>query len=68
MNDYNDKKLMTSSIELTFKYSITVYDALYLALDQKIKCPLITADEKFVNKVKSGNENIILLRNYRGQD
>lgn len=63
-NDYSDKKLMKESVELAFKYAITIYDALYLALAKKLECSLLTADEKFIKKVGDKEDNIFLLINY----
>jgi predicted nucleic acid-binding protein len=42
---------LTSAIELAFKYSLTLYDAVYAALSQIAGAPLITADYKFLSKV-----------------
>ena len=44
---------MNSAIELAFRYSITIYDAVYAALSHHTGLPLITADYKFWSKVKS---------------
>jgi len=44
---------MNSAIELAFRHSITIYDAVYAALSQHTSLPLITADYKFWSKVKS---------------
>lgn len=41
------------SLALTRKYKITVYDAAYLELSQKLKCRLVTADRKLYEKIKS---------------
>lgn len=42
---------MNSAIELAFRYTLTVYDAVYAALSQFTGTPLITADYKFLAKV-----------------
>ncbi|NIS69872.1 MAG: PIN domain-containing protein [Proteobacteria bacterium] len=44
---------MNSAIDLAFKYSLTVYDAVYAALSQIVGVPLITADYKFYAKAKA---------------
>jgi predicted nucleic acid-binding protein len=44
---------MDSAVELAFKYSITIYDAVYAALSQVTGIPLITADYKFYASTKS---------------
>ncbi len=43
---------LNSAIDLAFKYSLTLYDAVYAALSQIAGVPLITADYKFWSKVK----------------
>jgi predicted nucleic acid-binding protein len=43
---------MDSAIELAFKHSLTIYDAVYAALSQFLGIPLITADYKFWGKVR----------------
>ncbi len=42
---------LNSAIDLAFKYSLTLYDAVYAALSQIAGVPLITADYKFWSKV-----------------
>lgn len=37
-----------SAIELTIKYSLTVYDAIYLALAKNTDIPLLTADNRLI--------------------
>ena len=43
--------LMPYALELALRHDCTVYDALYLALAVHADCPLITADQKFRNRV-----------------
>lgn len=43
---------METSIQLAFKYSLTIYDAVYAGLAQVACVPLITADYKFHSKTK----------------
>ena len=45
-------QFMNSAIDLAFKYSLTVYDAVYAALSQITGIPLITADYQFYMKAK----------------
>lgn len=61
IDDYSDKKLMKMAVELAFEYSMTIYDALYLALANKLKCNLVTADRKFVDKLKKHEHSVHLL-------
>ena len=42
---------LNSAIDLAFRYSLTLYDAVYAALSQIAGAPLITADYKFWSKV-----------------
>lgn len=40
------KELVDKAIDISYKYKITIYDALYIALSQFHGCPLITADKE----------------------
>ena len=44
--------LIADAIELSRKYKISVYDACYAVLAEKNGCDLVTADDKFADKVK----------------
>ena len=46
------KEVMDNAVSFSLKYDITVYDAYFLSLAYLLKFTLITADEKFHNKVK----------------
>jgi predicted nucleic acid-binding protein len=46
-------RYMSAAIELAFKYSLTVYDAVYAALSQVTGIPLITADYQFFTRAKN---------------
>lgn len=52
--------IMDRAIEMAFKYNVTVYDASFLALSQTEKRLLVTADYKFVERLK-GFKHIIKL-------
>lgn len=43
--------LIADAIELSIKYRVSVYDACYAVLAQRKKCNLITADDKFADKM-----------------
>ena len=40
-------------LALSRKYKITLYDAAYVELSRRLKCPFVTADKKLFDKVKS---------------
>ncbi len=40
-----DAELLTRSLELALKASITIYDALYIALAERLRAELVTYDE-----------------------
>jgi len=42
-----------SSMALSRNYRITLYDAAYLELSQRLKCSFVTADRKLYEKIKS---------------
>jgi predicted nucleic acid-binding protein len=52
--------VMTSAIEIGFKFNVTLYDAYFMALSQKENMPFVTADYKFAKRVK-GFKNLIRL-------
>ena len=62
-----DDKFLKRSIELSLDYGISVYDAFYIALAEKLKCELITADKIMVRKVKKDLRFVRLLENYEPQ-
>ncbi len=43
--------LLNKASKFSKKYQVSVYDAIYAVLAKENKCDLITADEKFANKV-----------------
>jgi predicted nucleic acid-binding protein len=56
------KDIIDKSLEISYKEDITVYDAIFIALSNVLKIPLITANPKHI-KAKSGR-NIILLQEF----
>ena len=42
-----------SGLALSRKYKMTLYDAAYVELSRRLKCPFVTADRKLYEKVKS---------------
>lgn len=44
--------LTSNGYDLVHQYSISFYDAVYIAVAKSLDCSMITADKKLVNKVK----------------
>ena len=51
--------LLTEAYRLAVHHQRTVYDALYLALSVRQRCPLLTADEKLVNALSTTFPNVM---------
>lgn len=47
------REVLHNAISIAKKHNTTVYDAHYLAIAQFLNIPLITADQKFFQKVKN---------------
>lgn len=56
----NDE-LLTVALNMALEYSLTVYDACYVALASLLELPLITADGRLLNKMKGKPCDIRLL-------
>ena len=50
---YSSKKLMELALEKAIALDVSSYDASYLALAEYLKIPLITADQKLIDKAKT---------------
>lgn len=50
---YSSKELMELALEKAISLEISSYDASYLALAEHLKIPLVTADQKLIDKAKS---------------
>lgn len=59
---YSSKELLEKTLSLAIKYNISSYDASYIALAELLEAPLLTADQRLVNKVQS--KLVINLDNY----
>lgn len=46
------KQVTAHAIDLAFRFGVTVYDAYYLALSQAEKKPFVTADYRFLARIK----------------
>ena len=55
-----DEEVMEEAISLAFKHGVTVYDAYFLALSMKEGKPFVTADYRFMGRVKGFREIIRL--------
>lgn len=44
-------KLIKKACQFSKKYGVSVYDAIYAVMAKEKKCNLITADDKFADKV-----------------
>jgi predicted nucleic acid-binding protein len=55
-----NEEVMREAISLAFKHDVTVYDAYFLALSKKEDKPFITADYRFMGRVKGFREIIKL--------
>lgn len=50
--NYFSGEFAFKSVEFAYKFGITIYDASYLALGDIMDAPLITADQKLLNKAR----------------
>ncbi len=48
-----DRDEYLAAMDISARYRVSVYDATYLVLAQRLKCYFITADRKFFEKVDS---------------
>ncbi len=62
-----DEQVMGEAISLAFKHNLTVYDAYFLALSRKESKPFITADYRFIGRLK-GFRGIIKLSDISESD
>ncbi len=54
-------ELLTDGHRLAVAHGRTVYDALYLALSLRRRCPFVTADERLVNSVSAALPQVVWL-------
>jgi predicted nucleic acid-binding protein len=55
-----DGLIISHAIDIAFRLNVTVYDAYFMALSEIEKIPFLTADYKFIERVK-GFKGIIKL-------
>ena len=51
--------LIVPALSLALKFDITAYDAVYVALAQKLNIPLVTADERLGRKLETADVKIL---------
>lgn len=56
-------QFLNEANKLAFRFGITIYDALYLAVAKHLDCPLITADQKLTAKAAASGK-IKMLEDY----
>ena len=61
---YNYDNLVKEAYMIAEKFNITVYDASYIILTQKLETELITLDEKLYNKLKNTEYEKIIITPY----
>ncbi len=55
-----DDVVIARAIDIAFEFNVTVYDSFFMALSQREKKPFLTADYKFVERIK-GFKGIVRL-------
>jgi len=55
------EELVQSALDLALAHGITVYDAMYVALANRLDCPLVTADAALLRKVNGSRSRVYLL-------
>ncbi len=61
------RPLLAPALAIAVKYDRAIYDALFVALAQKLQAVGITADEPLFNTIHGDFPTIVLLRNWRSQ-
>ena len=60
-----EKIVLETSINIAYKYNLTIYDAAYIALAHDLKSPFITADDK-LREQAGGEKCVVSLEGYLG--
>jgi predicted nucleic acid-binding protein len=61
---YSDSTLLAEGYELAHRYGCAFYDGVYVALSERLRCPMITADARLYQRVHVHME-AIWLNEYR---
>jgi predicted nucleic acid-binding protein len=62
------QNLMAEATEIGLKYSISAYDACYVALSQNMNAPLLTLDRRLVNALAESPFNVCLFTDFQLPD
>jgi predicted nucleic acid-binding protein len=62
------QNLMVEAAEVGLKYSISAYDACYVALSQNMNAPLLTLDKRLVNALVESPFNVRLFTDFQLPD
>ncbi|HXL72630.1 MAG TPA: type II toxin-antitoxin system VapC family toxin [bacterium] len=57
--------LMEQALEFAVRWDITAYDACYLALAERLKVSLVTADEKLLKRAKGTHLRVERIGNFK---
>ncbi len=68
MSVVSTAELMLAALDLAVHHDISVYDACYVALSDRLRAPMITADERLVRKLAGAEHQIEWLGAARGSD
>jgi len=59
-----DYKTYLNSYSISQEINESIYDCIYIAMSEKYRASLITADEKLCSKAKKNNYNVMLLTEF----
>jgi predicted nucleic acid-binding protein len=58
------QSLMAEAVRIGVNYSVTAYDACYVALSDRVKAPLLTLDERLVSSLKDSQFQVHLFTDF----
>ncbi|MFN3649267.1 MAG: type II toxin-antitoxin system VapC family toxin [Armatimonadota bacterium] len=59
-----NRELLDDAVPLALTHQISVYDALFIALAQRLGGTLVTADERLVNVFGPSQDEVVLLKDW----